>query len=143
MAYTFVIGFIIVTIVYLLSHEIKEHSVHRHFIDGYWDASQAFCERSGVESTQAYFREGKVYLLIDEGDRVVLNKCVDVSLSPVWWGGEGAESRWTISFSEPVDPLPQRCELRLDPKKGMIGLFDGETLYLELFKNSKASSGVI
>jgi hypothetical protein len=138
------IGFVLTTIVFLIARESKEHSVHQHFLEGYWDASQAFCERSGIESAQVYFRDGKAYVLIDEGERVILNKCVGVTMSACWWGGEGeGDSRWTIAFSEPVDPLPQQGELRLDLRRGMIGLFEAETLYLELFKNSKASAGVV
>jgi hypothetical protein len=127
---------ILVVIVYYLASEHAAHGVYRKFIEGYWDASAAFCERSGIESAQAYFRDGKVYLLIAESDHIALNKCVDVSLSPTWWSDS-----WHVTFGEDVAPLPQECELRLDGT--MMGLFQDDTLYLELFKNSKASAGVV
>lgn len=133
----------VATLIYIISSEHARHQAHRDLIDGFWDASQAFCLRSGVEGANALFRDGRVYLLITEGDRVILNKCVGVTLSPKWWSGEGSESCWRVTFSEDVDPLPQECELRLDPERAMLGLFDDDIVHLELFKNAKATAGVV
>ena len=140
LGYAITIALVLVVIVYFVAIEHEAHAVHRKFIEGYWDASATFCERSGIESAQVYFRDDTVYLLLDEGDHIVLKKCVDVAFTPVWWGDCVS---WRVKFAEEVDPLPQECELRLDPERGMIGLFQDETLYLELFKNTKATAGVV
>lgn len=135
--------FALIVIIYFLTHEATRHDTHHEFIDGYWEASTAFCSRSGVDSAQALFRDGRVYLLISDGQDMVLNKCVAVRLTPKWWAAEGAVSTWMAHFAEDVTPLPQSCEVRFDPKVGMLGFFEGETLYLELFKNTKASAGIV
>lgn len=135
------IAIISMIVIIFLTREHREYQIHREFINGYWDASQAFCTRSDIKSAQVYFKNDRAYLLIDEGDSVILNKCVDTDISLGLSSSDS--SNWTVSFSEDVDPIPQIVEMRLDISRGMMGMFVDDILYLELFKDNKASVGVI
>lgn len=133
-----IVTVILMLVIVMYTRVHTRHEITREFLNGYWEASKTFCAKSGLEQAQIYLKADKAYLLLDEGDRIVLNKCVDISLSPDMFN-----DTWRLEFAEPVDPLPQSCDLRVDMANGMLGVFCDDTLYLEAYKDNRATANVV
>ena len=113
------------------------------FLDGYWESSLAFCQKSDIKNAQIYFHDTSAYIIIEGKQELIINKCVDFTTRRCLKSFIGDDDIYTIQFSEDVEPLPQELELRVNVNCGLLGLFKDGTLYLELFKNNKATNGII
>lgn len=125
--------------------EYQKYSAFNCLLDGYWESSLGFCQRSGIQSAHLYIKDGQAYFLIDKGDAVILNKCVtfDTSCSVFKNLCETDDVEYEYMADQDIDPIPQSGTLKINMRNGLMGLFKNDTLYMELYKNNKASSGVM
>lgn len=136
---------LIIIIVFFLNSEREKHDMYDDLLDGYWEAPMTFCAKSGLKSAQIYFRESTAYLLVEDEDKVLLNKCIGFDKSRRYVDNVRTTDavEYDITFDESVDPLPKQSRMRVSLKSGLLGLFVDNTLFLEMFKNNKATSGII
>ena len=144
--YGLFIAILLCLVAAIAAHEIDRNSRYRDSLGGFWEASHTFCKRAGISRASILIDEDRdsAYILIEDGDEMLVNRAVEFTISPVWTGNLFARTHtYALNWDEPVDPLPQSCELRFDPAAGLIGLFEDGTLYLEAFRNARASAGVV
>lgn len=142
---TLLIVAILIVIIIIINSEREKHNIWDELLDGYWEAPLSFCTKSGLKSAQIYFQNDTAYLLVEDYEKVLLNKCIGFSKSPCWlYNLRDTEAlEYDIEFDESIDPLPTRSKMRVSLKTGLLGLFVDDTLYLEMFKNNKATNGII
>lgn len=143
---TWILGIILTAIfVILFNSEREKHSIYDDLLDGYWEAPLTFCSKSDLKSAQIYFQDKTAYILVEDADKVLINKCIGFQKHPCWTTNirETESLEYEIEFDESIDPLPIKSRMRISLKNGLLGLFVDDTLYLELFKNNKASNGII
>lgn len=114
-------------------------------LDGYWEAPVKFCNKAGIKSAQVYFnpKTNQIYFLMEGEDSIMLNKCVKFETQQNLSSMAKDYIEYTFKTDEEIDPLPQEMTLRVNPVAGFVGFHDKGTLHLELYKNNKASNGII
>lgn len=145
MKYYIAIALIWVIIIIVLVNERSAHSWGMQILEGYWEAPVRFCESSSLKSAQVYLQNGKMYILMDSNqDGIVVNKTVDVEISPIWWSSSGEQTlEFSLNVMDDITPLPSTMTMRLNPAGGMLGMYKDDILYLELYKDSKATCQVL
>ncbi len=133
----------------------NRQQLYLEFIDGYWEASHTFCRRSGLNSAQLLFNTTdidsaesmSVYLLVENSDgKIITNRLAECTLSNRYFGNLACDDpEFTLQFDEDTDvaPLPQRSTLKINIRDGMMGIFNDDTLYLELYKNNRSRESAI
>ena len=136
-----IIAFIIVII---FTYEFAQASAYRQILHGYWEAPLRFCTQAGLRSAQVYMQDDKMYVFMDTPTEVVCNGIVRVHISSKLASPGQSTHEWSMRIHDDSDPspFPSAFSARFDPKGGMLGFYDGDTLYMELYKDSKATSGV-
>jgi hypothetical protein len=138
-----VVILIIVVIIFIYG-EYARISVYDDLLDGYWEAPASFCAKSDLKSAQMYINGDSVYILMEDVDGVLLNKCCGINKRPRWSSNIITEDvEYKLDFDESVEPLPKTSTMKVNLKNGLMGIFKSDTLMLELFKNNKLTSGVI
>ena len=124
--------------------ESERISAYEAILDGYWEAPLGFCNKSDLKSAQAYFNGDSVYFLMEDADGILLNKCCGMRKRPAWiTNATSGDIEFNVEFDDDIDPLPKRAVMRINLKNGLVGLFQKDTLLLEMFKNNKMTGGVL
>jgi hypothetical protein len=134
---------LLICVIMVLQYHLTKYLGAREMLNGFWQAPYAFCKRSGLDSLQCYIADSSIYILAANPEGVAVNKCVGWDLS--WQPTETNDAVycWAVEFADDVRPFPQECQLRLDTEKQMMHFIQGETIYLEAFKNPAATAGIL
>jgi hypothetical protein len=139
----------VVTIISLIlifaTYEYQKYSMYDHMLNGYWEASATFCNKSEIKSAQAFFNDDNVYFIIEGYNGVLLNKCLEFTRSPDVATNvfKSDNIEYAMEFDDDVDPLPRECRMVMSLTNGLLGFYVDETLYMELYKNNKLTVGTL
>ena len=120
----------------------RQTCLYDRYIDGFWEASTKFCGDSGLKMAAAYFNpnEKTVYIIMEKEDgTLILNKIFVYKFS----GSFFSPDDHVITFDEDMDLFPKKCNIKINLATGEIVLYDEDTIYLKLYKNSKATAGTV
>lgn len=130
------IVFIIILIAFV-SEEITKTLVVKSYLEGYWEATPAFCLKAAITSAHAYFASDAVYFLILENTDKILNKTSKFDLMPQLINNVGkfTNLKYSIKFDEDMDPL-ENCTMKLSLDKNFMWLYNNNILLMEMTKKS-------
>lgn len=123
-------------IIIILIFAAAAYRYNKKMMNGYWEAPDRFCTSSGIQSAQMYITDDTAYLYITTPTETICNGVINISITPTPYG-------WKFHIKDGCEtPFPKSLSMKFIPESGMIGLYEGQTLYLELYKDSKATAGV-
>ena len=113
------------------------------FMNGYWKASQKYCMDSGIKSAALWINKenNSMYMFMEKEDFIMINQVVPFQLSSA--SGSLTSKEYKITFEEEVSPIPKSCNMRVGLGDGMLSLYDGDTIYLTVYKDSMATSNTV
>lgn len=126
------------------------------FINGFWRADYGWCRQAGLSNVYCNInfypdqKHGVMYILMQNlEDQAVNNDSysfkTSVSISELVCNDQGTTecNLMFLDDKSPCDGLfPMECKLRIDIRHGILVLHDGNTVFLELYKDNMTSSRV-
>ena len=82
-----------------------------------------------------------MYMFMEKEDFIMINQVVPFQLSSA--SGSLTSKEYKITFEEEVSPIPKSCNMRVGLGDGMLSLYDGDTIYLTVYKDSMATSNTV
>jgi hypothetical protein len=122
---------------------------HKTFLEGFWESSSEFCEKSDLQGAFIYLSYDDentcwMYILLNSSSETKLNLCIPVDLKNNVLHNIGHDNiEFDIIANEDISPLPQEMKCRVNINNGVMMLYHEDTIHLELFKNNKASLGLM
>lgn len=116
-----------------------------HSVTGFYEASDEFCIKSGLSTMYMYFTdngEGFIYMLAQDGT-IVMNTPFTLNISTKYCKSMGESVTKKYSSTCDIYPLPQNGYILYNAKAGGLVWYHEDTVYAELYKNTKASNGVV
>jgi hypothetical protein len=115
------------------------------FLDGFWEATPAFCKKAGLKTAQIYItilnqHDARVYFLLESDEAVLVNSSVDVDIRKELRLCCKNNINYTWTILDEIEPIPQELSAKLFIHDGMLGLYKDDILYMELYKNNSANS---
>lgn len=131
---------IVCVMVVIAAIELPRRSMSLEMLTGYWEALPEFCKESGLSAAQFYIQPHGMYVFMASGSNVLIDKPVEVRMSPSWSLGSARLSEFTFSTGEDIYPLPQHFSVKLDYVGGVLAFYSDDTLLMELHKDNLASA---
>ena len=152
-----IIIIIMILIVGMVYYQQQKQVANNHrFLNGYWEAPAYFCKKAGIKNAQVWITCNprpdsdseslvkkdvkRIYFYMEDHQKILLNKCVDITIKH---NITDPTNDFTISVSDDIDPLPKSMSARVDITSGMLGMYVGDTMYLELFKNNMVTNSLV
>jgi hypothetical protein len=126
-----------------------------HFMSGFWKADNDWCDKAGVDNVCVTIdvnhdmKTGSMYIIIQDKDSNLLeNDYYDfkINASPTEKirRHSSRNIEYTIVFQDDQSPvqnmIPTKCKLRTNLSSGVLAIHDGNTVFLELFKDNITTS---
>lgn len=134
---------VVVLSIWITYESTLQYECHT-FLNGFWEAPLVFCKSAGIKNAYAYIKDDSVYFFVEDEDKILVNKCVEHTLEPCIWSNIGEVSHeYDFEAGEDISPLPQSMTLRAYPSGGFIAFYKDDTIQLQLYKNHKATAGIV
>ena len=112
-------------------------------LGGFWSAPTQFCMKSGLKDANVLINpdDSTMFIVMNNCDGIILSKIVGYSLSG---NGFSENMEGVLTFDEPVLPLPDSCNVKINVNEGMMGLYDNDDkVLMVLYKDNKSTAGVL
>lgn len=138
------IAVILIVLSIWITYESTMHVCSRNFVNGFYEAPLSFCKSAGIKNAYCYIKDDSTYMYMDDEDGILLNKCVSHTLDPnIISNMLESTHEYTFESDEDISPLPQKMTVRVYPEGGFIAFYNNDTIQLQLYKNHKATAGVV
>lgn len=110
-------------------------------LDGFWIAPETFLEESGSDNVVFYINTKddsmNMYVLIQEGENMLVNECIDVDMKKKI---SISECIFDVSVKSDMenDLLPSEFNIKYE-KEGKILVYKDDTIYALLYKDNQYS----